>query len=94
MSINFFNGFWGLLKRTSVRLTQLIPLYILVFIAYGDAFLPQPLSDASHITRTKINNFLRGAFLEDVLENNKYNNTRNEQLIKNTETEYLGGKKN
>ncbi len=34
----------------------------LIFIAYGDSFLPQPLSTASWQTRTAINSFVIGMF--------------------------------
>jgi hypothetical protein len=37
-------------------------LLILIFIALGDQFLPQPLSGASLKTRTAINDFILGFF--------------------------------
>jgi hypothetical protein len=37
-------------------------LLILVFVGFGDSFLPKPLSTASYQTRTTINNFVIGMF--------------------------------
>jgi hypothetical protein len=86
--LKFLNGFWGLTKKFGLRLVQLSPVYILVFIAYGDAFLPSPLSDASLKTRTTINNLLLGKFPKDILENDKYNNKRTDKVIEETEEGY------
>lgn len=91
--LKFFNGFWGLFKRIGLKLTQLSPLYILVFIAYGDAFLPKPLSDASFTTRTTINKIFTGLIDEDMLENNKYNNQKTDELMEKTEKTIFGGEK-
>jgi len=35
---------------------------ILVFVGFGDKFLPQPLSGASYNTRTAINQWMTGSF--------------------------------
>lgn len=40
----------------------LVFLLILVFIGFGDSFLPKPLSTASYQTRTSINNIVIGMF--------------------------------
>ncbi|MDJ0734140.1 MAG: hypothetical protein QNJ47_08680 [Nostocaceae cyanobacterium] len=40
----------------------LLILLSLIFIGFGDSFLPQPLSSASRNTRTTINNLLVGIF--------------------------------
>ena len=93
MKTNFFNGFWRLLRKIGLRFSQLSPLYVLVFIAYGDAFLPEPLSDASHSTRTKINEILRGSFIKGFLENDKYDNSKSDELIDQIEQEYQDGTK-
>ncbi|BAZ11843.1 hypothetical protein NIES4071_36690 [Calothrix sp. NIES-4071] len=34
----------------------------LIFVGFGDSFLPKPLSTASYQTRTTINNFVIGMF--------------------------------
>jgi hypothetical protein len=34
----------------------------LIFVGFGDSFLPKPLSIASYQTRTTINNFVIGMF--------------------------------
>ncbi len=86
--LKFFNGFWGLTKKFGLGLVKLAPVYVLVFIAYGDAFLPSPLSDASFKTRTTINSLLVGKFPKDVLKNEKYNNKRIDKVIEETENGY------
>lgn len=45
----------------SQTLTLAIALTI-VFVAVGDAFLPQPLAKASYHTRTQVNEFLLSLF--------------------------------
>ncbi|MDJ0619928.1 MAG: hypothetical protein QNJ63_24835 [Calothrix sp. MO_192.B10] len=40
----------------------LLIVLLLVFIGFGDSFLPKPLSTASFQTRTTINNFVVGMF--------------------------------
>lgn len=88
LNLKFLHGFWGLLGNISQKLVKFIPLYILVFIAYGDSFLPEPLADASYQTRTRINNVLKGAFIEKVmdnLENENYNNKRLDKIIDEVE---------
>ena len=92
--MKFFNGFWGLLKKIGLRLVQFSPVFVLVFIGYGDSFLPEPLSGASLTTRTKINEFLRGSFTKHFLENDKYDNNRNNEVIEQVEEEYQDGQKN
>jgi hypothetical protein len=44
---------------TKGRLTFLF-LVFLIFLGFGDSFLPQPLSGYSFQTRTSINNFVIG----------------------------------
>ncbi len=42
-----------------------IPIYlvlILIFIGFGDKFLPQPLSGASYQTRTTLNSWMVASF--------------------------------
>ncbi|MBW4507416.1 MAG: hypothetical protein KME64_13015 [Scytonematopsis contorta HA4267-MV1] len=40
----------------------LLLIVFLVFVGFGDSFLPKPLSTASYNTRTTINNFAIGLF--------------------------------
>jgi hypothetical protein len=94
LNLKFFHGFGGLIKRIIIKLTQLSPLYVLVFIAYGDSFLPQPLSDASYNTRTTINNLLTSFSPDDILDNNKYDNKKRDKLIKEIEEKSISGEKN
>ena len=50
--------------------TTFVPiLLILIFIALGDKFLPQPLSNASLKTRTAINDFILGIFPKKQFKN-------------------------
>ncbi|MDJ0676856.1 MAG: hypothetical protein QNJ36_16005 [Calothrix sp. MO_167.B42] len=37
-------------------------IFLLIFIGFGDNFLPKPLNNASFHTRTTINNFIVGMF--------------------------------
>jgi hypothetical protein len=45
----------------SQTLTLAVALTI-IFVAVGDAFLPQPLAKASYQTRTQVNEFLLSLF--------------------------------
>lgn len=93
LNIKFFHGFWALVRKIGIKMTQLTPLYILVFIAYGDLFLPKPLSNVSYNTRTTIIKFLTGAVSEDTIKNDKYNNKKIDQVIEETEKQYKGSEK-
>jgi hypothetical protein len=42
--------------------TTLLTLLFLIFVGFGDSFLPKPLSTASLQTRTTINQFFVGLF--------------------------------
>lgn len=83
--MKFLNGFGGLLKKIGIKLIQFFPLYMLIFIAYGDKFLPSPLNDFSANTRNTINGILVGAFNGDMLENSKYNNKKSDKAIEELE---------
>ena len=85
LNIKALNGFWGLLGNIGLKLVQLFPVYLIVFIAYGDRFLPSPLSNFSYNTRNTINRVLVGSFNKDMLENNKYNNKRTDKVIEEVE---------
>lgn len=85
VNIKFLNGFGGLLKNIGFKLVQFFPVYMIVFVAYGDKFLPSPLSDFSANTRNTINGILVGSFNEDMLENNKYDNKKTDRIIKEVE---------
>ncbi|WP_017292380.1 hypothetical protein [Geminocystis herdmanii] len=85
VNIKFLNGFGGLLKNISIKLVQFFPVYMIVFVAYGDKFLPSPLSDFSANTRNTINGTLMGAFNEDMLQNDKYNNKKSDKVLEELE---------
>lgn len=85
INLKFLNGFGGLLKKIGIKLIQFFPLYMLIFIAYGDKFLPSPLNDFSANTRNTINGILVGAFNGDMLENSKYNNKKSDKAIEELE---------
>lgn len=93
VKLDFLNGFWGLMAKIGINLAKLTPLYIFLIIAYGENFLPSPLSNFTRNTRITINNVLVGVFPKDALQNNKYNNKSNEKVIEETENNYGGGKK-
>lgn len=80
-NIKFLNGFWSLLVKTTLILSKFLPIYIVLFIAYGDRFLPSPLSDFSFNTRNTINRALVGSFDENKLKNSKYNNKKSDKII-------------
>jgi hypothetical protein len=44
------------------RNTSLFFILLLIFVGFGDSFLPKPLSTASLRTRTAVNNFMIGLF--------------------------------
>ena len=85
MSQNALNQIGGVVRNVSIKFVQLTPIYIIVFIMWGDSFLPQPLDRYSYNTRTSLNNFLVASFNPEKLENNKYNNKKSDQLIKEIE---------
>jgi hypothetical protein len=85
VNLKFLNGFGGLLSNIGIKLVQFFPLYMLIFIAYGDKFLPSPLSDFSANTRNTVNGILMGTLNEDMLENNKYNNKKTDKIIEEME---------
>lgn len=79
--IKFLSGFWGMLGNFSLTLCKFIPVYIIVFIAYGDRFLPSPLSDASFNIRNGVNQALVGSLNKDSFKNDKYNNKKHDKII-------------
>lgn len=62
----------------------MIPLVLLlVFIGFGDKFLPNPLSNASVQTRTTLNKWIVGLFPQrdgDVINPNKEREAQIEQM--------------
>lgn len=84
-NIKFLNDFGGLLGKIVLMLTKFFPIYIVLFIAYGDRFLPSPLSDFSINTRNTINGALLGSSGDSNLKNDKYNNKKNDKIIEEVE---------
>jgi hypothetical protein len=83
MKLRIFNGAGSLIRNSVIKLLQLSPVYCLLFIAYGDRFLPAPAGDWSYNIRTTINNVLIGSFeqgLEDKIENSKFKENRLEKI--------------
>lgn len=85
INLKFLDGFGGLLKYIGIKLIQFFPIYALIFIAYGDKFLPPPLSDFSVNTRNTVNGILVGSFDKDMLQNNQYNNKKSDKVLKELE---------
>ncbi|MBL1208461.1 hypothetical protein [Geminocystis sp. GBBB08] len=85
LNIKVFNGFTGLMGKIGSMLIKLSPIYIIIFIACGDRFLPSPLSDLSANTRNTINGILVGSFNKDIIKNDKYNNKKTDKIIKEVE---------
>lgn len=85
LNLKFLNGFGSLMGGMALRLLKLSPVYVIVFVAYGDKFLPSPLSQWSYNTRTTINSVLVGSFNEDILQNDKYNNKKSDEVLKQLE---------
>ncbi|MBF2067708.1 MAG: hypothetical protein IGS39_25320 [Calothrix sp. C42_A2020_038] len=54
----------------------LLLLLMLIFVGFGDSFLPKPLSTASYQTRTTINNFVIGMFPAWRLKTNPHQKTQ------------------
>ena len=70
---------------------KILPLVILIFIGFGDRFLPQPLNGYSYKTRATINQFIVGLFPGKDLRN-PYQNS--DDAVKQAEEEMRrGGKK-
>lgn len=88
MKIRIFNGAGSLIRNTAIRFIQLTPVYLIVFVAYGDRFLPSPVDFWSYQIRTTINNILVGKVeneLDDNFKNSKFNENRIERISKETE---------
>lgn len=85
MNLKFLNGFGSFMGGMGLRLLQFFPIYMIIFIAYGDKFLPSPLNQWSYNTRTTINSVLVGSFNQDMLKNNKYNNKKSDEVLKQFE---------
>jgi K+-transporting ATPase A subunit len=83
MSTKIGLTFKDILVSFFVLLLKLSPLIAVIFISTGDKFLPSPLSDYSVQARTNINNFLLDLFPKDV--DNRYNNKRSDEIIKQIE---------
>lgn len=82
---NLLNGAGSLFKSVVIKLVQFFPVYGIIFIAYGDRFLPPPMSNWSYTSRTSINQILLGSFPGDAIKNNKYNNKKSDKLIEDLE---------
>lgn len=85
LNLKFLNGFGSLMGGIGLGLVKLSPIYILIFVAYGDRFLPSPLKQWSYNTRETINGVLVGSFNQDMLKNSKYNNKKTDEIIKEIE---------
>ncbi|HIK36402.1 MAG: hypothetical protein NZ901_07395 [Geminocystis sp.] len=81
LNLSFLNGFGSLMRALGVALMKFGPVYFLIFIAYGDKFLPSPLKQWSYNTRTTINSVLIGSVNLEGLRNTKYNNKRSDQIV-------------
>jgi hypothetical protein len=63
--------------------TYMIPLVLLlIFIGFGDKFLPTPLNNASAQTRATINKWIIGLFPQQEGEGINPNKQREEQIEK------------
>ena len=86
MKINFANELFSKLSFFLVFATgniiRFFPVLFLIFMAYGDQFLPKPLDKYSIQTRTTISNILTIGDSESWLKNNKYNNRKSDEVIK------------
>ncbi|MDZ7961791.1 MAG: hypothetical protein RMY34_28605 [Aulosira sp. DedQUE10] len=63
--------------------TTWLLLLFLIFVGFGDSFLPKPLSSASLQTRTAINEFFVGLFPNWEIKTNA--NGRTERALEDTE---------
>ncbi|MBF2057440.1 MAG: hypothetical protein IGQ45_09500 [Cyanobacterium sp. T60_A2020_053] len=62
-------------------LLKISPLLLIVFIGFGDKFLPTPFKETSFNTRSAITNVLSAEKKPDHLKNTKYNNKRTDQIV-------------
>ncbi|AFZ47707.1 hypothetical protein Cyast_1751 [Cyanobacterium stanieri PCC 7202] len=76
------NDISSLCVHSMLFLLKTSPFLLVIFIGFGDQFLPQPLSKTSRDVRNSITNALSIGENSEVLENNKYNNNRSDQIIK------------
>jgi len=56
-------------------MTSVILLILLIFVGFGDSFLPQPLKGASLTTRVNMNKFFVGLFPTWRMKTNPNQNT-------------------
>ncbi len=85
LNFKFLNDFGNLMGGMALRLLKFFPVYIIIFVAYGDRFLPRPLNQWSYNTRTSINSILVGSFNQNILQNDKYNNKKSDEVLNQLE---------
>ena len=83
--LDFMNGISSFVRTTTIKLLQFSPLILIVFVAWGDRFLPSPLNSWSYSTRTQINGILKNSFADDAIKNDSYNNKKSDRLVEEIE---------
>lgn len=77
-----------IIRNLGLKLLQFSPVLMIIFIGYGDRFLPSPMNNWSYNIRTGINNTLINGFekqADEHLKNNKYNNKKIDKVIEDVE---------
>ncbi|AUC59693.1 hypothetical protein AA637_00415 [Cyanobacterium sp. HL-69] len=77
----FISNITSFCFQNMLFLLRTSPLLLIVFIAFGDQFLPEPLSKTSYHLRTSITSALSIEEKSDVLDNSKYNNRRGDKIV-------------
>lgn len=93
-STKFFQDFITLITQRAIRWSPVFLTLLVIFVACGDLFLPEPYSNQSYTYRKKVNEFMANLFSGNALVNDKYNNKRIDNKIKQVEDEYKRLNKN
>ena len=83
--LNIINGFGNFIRSFTMKLLLFFPIFGIVFIGWGDRFLPTPLNSWSVNARARLNNILIGSFMDDFIKNSDYNNKKSDKLIEEVE---------
>lgn len=86
-SQQMMNSFGSFVRTTTIKLLQFSPLILIVFVAWGDRFLPAPLNSWSYSTRSQVNGVLKNSFGDDAIKNDSYNNKKSDRLVDEIEKE-------
>jgi len=72
-----------LVSATVIFLIKYSPIIFLVFMAYGDQFLPEPLNKFSRDTRTTVNDILTIGSDEDSSQPHRNRPRKTDEILEN-----------